>query len=505
MRIDASNAEAILGTAIDEGFTIFDTARAYGASEHLLGEMLRGRSGTVITKGGMHHHPERPGLRAWEPDGRARVLREDCEASLRALDRPIDLYLVHAPDPRVPWKTTVRALARLLDEKLVGAVGLSNVNRAQLDEALTMAPIAAVQVAFGPARRGGVLARCQELGITVFAHSPLGGPARAKKLAASRAQPGATPQETVLASLRSTGAIPVVGATRAETVRSIARSTRIEASPEAVAALELAAPERIATERTNAEVVMIMGLQGSGKSSLAARYQDALRLNRDLEGGTMKTLHTRLAEKLRAGSQSVVMDNIYVTRASRHEAITTAHKNGARVKGVFVDVKSADAQINIVLRMLRAHGRLLEPEEMEASKDPTTIGPSVLFRTIRMLEQPSLDEGFDELEIVPFQRARAGTAGATFISVAAPPREVSGLRYFFGWKPGERSTDANIGICPHEGGPPRCWCRPPLPGLLVAWALAHDVDFARSTIIGTSAAHRTMANALGTTYVDAST
>ena len=49
-------------------------------------------------------------------------VRADCEASLAALDGlPIDLYLLHAPDPRTPWATSVRALARSCDEGLVAA------------------------------------------------------------------------------------------------------------------------------------------------------------------------------------------------------------------------------------------------------------------------------------------------------------------------------------------------------------------------------------------------
>ena len=88
---------------------------------------------------------------AWIPDGRAKAIRADCEASLAALDGlPIDLYLIHAPDPRTPWRTSVRALARLLDDGLVRHIGLSNVNRLQLDEAVELAPVAAVQVALSP-------------------------------------------------------------------------------------------------------------------------------------------------------------------------------------------------------------------------------------------------------------------------------------------------------------------------------------------------------------------
>jgi len=59
-------------------------------------------------------------------------------------------------------------------------------------------------------------------------------------------------------------------------------------------------------------------------------------------------------------------------------------------------------------------------------------------------------------------------------------------------------------VCPHGAGPPTCWCRPPLPRLILEFARAHDVDPARSTLIGTSAAHRTLAKTLGARFVEVS-
>src|SRR4029453_5647197 len=110
--------------------------------------------------------------------GGGKTIRSDCEGSLAALDGlEVDLYLIHAPDPRRPWRTALRALARLMDEGLVRRGGGSNGNRAQLDEALELAPIAAVQVALSVpddrALRGGVVERCAESGVVVMAHSPL--------------------------------------------------------------------------------------------------------------------------------------------------------------------------------------------------------------------------------------------------------------------------------------------------------------------------------------------
>ena len=144
----------------------------------------------IVTKGGMSRADSR-----WIPDGRAKTIRADCEASLTALDGlDIDLYLIHAPDPGTPWKTSVRALARLVDEGLVRRVGVANVNRRQLDEALELAPVAAVQVALSvcddSAVRGGIVERCEEAGIAVIAHSPLGGRAAIGPPRTSRARRG---------------------------------------------------------------------------------------------------------------------------------------------------------------------------------------------------------------------------------------------------------------------------------------------------------------------------
>lgn len=64
-------------------------------------------------------------------------------------------------------------------------------------------------------------------------------------------------------------------------------------------------------------------------------------------------------------------------------------------------------------------------------------------------------------------------------------------------------VDASIDVveCTHGAGPPLCWCRPPLPGLLLAYAHAHGIDPMRSTLIGVSPTHRALAKAIGATFV----
>src|SRR5690349_5738215 len=101
MRLPADEELALdtILAATEAGITLFDTAHAYGTeaglggNERLVARGLRAagseESARIVTKGGM----TRPGG-AWVPDGRAKVIAADCEASLGALDGlPIDLYL----------------------------------------------------------------------------------------------------------------------------------------------------------------------------------------------------------------------------------------------------------------------------------------------------------------------------------------------------------------------------------------------------------------------------
>ena len=253
---DDRRAHATIAAATQAGITVFDTARAYGRdatevghNERLLaaalGESGPARAARIVTKGGMTREGG-----AWAPDGRAKAIRADCEASLAALDGlAIDTYLLHAPDPRTPWSTSVRALAGLVDDDLVSRVGVSNVNRRQLDEALELAPISAVQVALSvrhdAALRGGLVERCAELGISLIAHSPLGGVRRAgslerdEALAQVAARRGAEPAEVALAWLLSLSptVVAIPGARRPETARSAARAATLALTGDDLAAL----------------------------------------------------------------------------------------------------------------------------------------------------------------------------------------------------------------------------------------------------------------------------
>jgi aryl-alcohol dehydrogenase-like predicted oxidoreductase/predicted kinase len=551
---DEELALKTIAAAVEAGVTVFDTARSYGLgdddlghNERLLARGLR-RSGAaararIITKGGM----ARLGG-GWVPDGRAKVLRADCEASLAALDGlPIDLYLIHAPDPRTPWRTSLRALERLVADGLVRRVGISNVNRRLLDEALELAPIAAVQVALSPfdvgALRGGVVARRAEAGIAVIAHSPLGGPRRAGRLARNEAlvevakTHGATPAEVALAWLLalSPEVVAIPGARRPETARSAAAAAALTLDPEQRALLDrelgVLPAERPRARRTGAEVVLVMGIPGAGKSRIAEEYvaRGYVRLNRDERGGSLRELAGALDELLAAGARRVVLDNTYLTRAARSYAVEAASRHGASIRCVWLDTPLAQAQVNLVERLLERFGSLPSPQELRvlARAEQGTLAPTSQMRALRELEPPSIDEGLTDVEHVIFARASPSDRARPGVFVAAAVLRESGWsaqgdpdapHLVFDWRPdgapeelaplvamlsAEVSGPVESALCPHPAGPPTCWCRPPLPGLPLVFARAHGVDPARSILVGASPAHRTLATTLGARYVSA--
>src|SRR5262245_60977505 len=134
---DDARALAVLTAALDAGIELLDTADAYahhhadtGHNERLIAQATAGRRATIVTKGGL----VRPDG-AWVPNGRARHLDAAARASRDRLGA-IDLYLLHAVDPKVPLATSVRALAKLRDQGVVRAIGLSNIGLHQLEQAL---------------------------------------------------------------------------------------------------------------------------------------------------------------------------------------------------------------------------------------------------------------------------------------------------------------------------------------------------------------------------------
>jgi aryl-alcohol dehydrogenase-like predicted oxidoreductase len=571
-RDDARGVE-VLHAALDAGVTFLDTADAYclddsevGHNERLIARALSTWSGdrsplVIATKGGL----TRPNGQ-WVPDGRARHLRESCERSLRALGvECIDLYKLHAPDPRVPFSTSVRALAALKDDGLVTRIGLCNVNVGQIEEARRIADISAVQVELSVWHDenvlNGVVQYCSTHDIQLIAYRPLGGARRVRQL---RHEPvlrevaesyGATPAEIALAWLDTVSShlVSIPGPTQVETVRSVVRAHSIHLNDEERQRLNArflpggsSAFARATADKADSsspprdgEVVLIMGLPGAGKSTAARTFVDEgyARLNRDDAGGSLQGLLPDLQRLVEEGQSRIVLDNTYMSRASRARVVQAANALGLRVRCVWVATSVEDAQVNAVSRIIANHGRLLGPEEMKQAvkRDISAFAPSVQFRHQRELEPPDPAEGFSRIDVVPFERKQVPefTNRALIVwcddslvergSILRRYRDEGWRLLGLAWCPqiadktmtaeqvdaGFVSLQEQLGVslevlyCPHAAGPPKCWCRKPLPGLGVVFIQRHRLDPSQCIYVGSGPQDPGFARRLGFRYREA--
>ncbi|KAL2203400.1 Aldo/keto reductase [Sarocladium strictum] len=173
---------ALLDRAWEIGCTNWDTSDIYGDSEDVIGKWFK-------------LHPERRkdifvaskfGLKATESgivaDSSPEYCRECIDRSLTRLGvDQIDLYYIHRVDPAIPIEKTMEVMAELVQQGKIKYVGLSEISSATLRRAAAIHPIAAVQAEYslsttdieGP-KGTNLLDTCRELGVTIFAYSPLG-------------------------------------------------------------------------------------------------------------------------------------------------------------------------------------------------------------------------------------------------------------------------------------------------------------------------------------------
>ena len=170
-----------LNRAIESGITFWDTSDAYGPykNEELVGKALKGNRDkiTLATKFGIVRDINNPQLRSL--NGKPDYVKQACEASLKRLNTDvIDLYYLHRVDSQTPVEDTVGAMAGLVKEGKIRAIGLSEVSASTLERMHTdVYPITAVQSEYSLWSREPeeeVLPTCEKLNIAFVAYSPLG-------------------------------------------------------------------------------------------------------------------------------------------------------------------------------------------------------------------------------------------------------------------------------------------------------------------------------------------
>ncbi len=246
---DPEAAKALLRRVVELGVNFIDTADSYGpeVSERLIAEALHPYPADLViaTKGGL----TRQGPDRWLPVGRPEYLAQQVELSLRRLKvNRIDLYQLHRIDPKVPVEETLGALAKLQKQGKIRHIGLSEVNRAEIERAAKTVPIVSVQNEYNLGNRQSedALAYCESNNLGFIPWYPVA----AGKLAApggvldeAAKRHAATVAQVALAWLlhRSPVILPIPGTSSIEHLEENVGSSDLKLSPEEWAEIEAAA------------------------------------------------------------------------------------------------------------------------------------------------------------------------------------------------------------------------------------------------------------------------
>jgi aryl-alcohol dehydrogenase-like predicted oxidoreductase len=183
-QVDQAGAERIVNRCLDAGINFFDTANVYnkGASEVLLGNLLKGRRNRVVlaskVRGKMGEARDESGL------SRAAILKAIDESLRRLQTDYLDLYYLHMPDYGVPIEESLETLDALVRAGKVRYPASSNYAAWQITQMLCIArqrgykPAAITQPMYNLVARGieqEYVPMCREFGVSTVVYNPLAG------------------------------------------------------------------------------------------------------------------------------------------------------------------------------------------------------------------------------------------------------------------------------------------------------------------------------------------
>jgi len=166
-RLAGDDARRATETALALGYRHLDTAEMY-ANEAMVGAAIRAsgipRDELWVTS------------KIWMENAAPDDARRAAHEILQRLGvSHVDLLLLHWPNPEVPLADTLGAMTRLLEEGVTRRIGVSNFTPSMLREALTLAPVAAIQVEYHPfLAQKELLTICRERELAFTSYAPLG-------------------------------------------------------------------------------------------------------------------------------------------------------------------------------------------------------------------------------------------------------------------------------------------------------------------------------------------
>jgi 2,5-diketo-D-gluconate reductase B len=202
--------------ALRVGYRHVDTAELYD-NEHEVGEGLR--------SSGVDREEVFVTTKVWPSHFAARELERAAKESLTRLKlAPVDLLLLHWPNPRIALRETIGALCKVKRAGLARHIGVSNFTVALIEEAVGLAdePLVCNQIEVHPfIDQSKVIATCARHGMAVVAYSPVarGGVKRDKVLAKIGAAHDKTAAQVALRFLVQQGIVVIPRTSRVERLK----------------------------------------------------------------------------------------------------------------------------------------------------------------------------------------------------------------------------------------------------------------------------------------------
>lgn len=306
------------------------------------------------------------------------------------------------------------------------------------------------------------------------------------------------------------------------------------------------------------QINMICGCQASGKSSISKELLKTLNnpvyLNRDSLNCKIIDLIPMMEDAL-SNNRDVLLDNTMITISSRKPFIDISKKYNTPIHCHYVDISIEDAQINVVKRAIEITGKFPTPTEIEKLKHPNIFPPLVLFKFRKEFEEPSINEGFDTVNKIPFIRRdepcfnnkalildydgclRECINGNGKYPVNIDQIQINykcidklnqykdngyillGISNQSGISKGELTeekakelfeyTNNKLGFnidyrfCPHRSAPISCYCRKPQTGLFVEFMYKYKLDRKQCIFVGDMKTDETFANRAGIKFIHA--
>ena len=221
-------------TALEYGYTHIDTASAY-ENEHDIGQALRDsgidRAKLFLT------------TKIWYQKLNYRDVLEQCSISLDKLRTEyLDLLLIHWPNKFIPMSETFKAFEKLIEQKQVRSIGVSNFTIRHLEDAFkaTGLPISVNQVEFHPFfYQSRLLHYCKEQQIVLTAYSPLGHGKvfKSETLREIGEKKNTGPGQVALAWALQKGTVTIPKASTEEHISANLEALTISLSPEEIAVI----------------------------------------------------------------------------------------------------------------------------------------------------------------------------------------------------------------------------------------------------------------------------